>query len=119
MKSKSDDSESIDDIEYPHITDIMMKDEITMGAPAVNRSNKTNALRIYEEKRNLNDVINEQKMLDDENSKIEQQLEDAEKSIRSPQVNTESEEYQRLTYRIMQLEADKKNQVSFFLFVEK
>lgn len=110
-KAIEDESDSIDDVEYPHIQDIMMKDDVTIGAPIFNRAHKTNAMKIYEEKRNVNDVINERKMLSHENLKTSQQLEDAEKSMKSNHYDEEA--FQSLTYMIMQLETDKKNQVSF------
>lgn len=115
--SKEDEIENIDDVEYPHITDIMMKEEITMGAPIVNRANKRNAMMIYEENRNLNDVINERKILSDEHSKTNQQLEDAEKTMRNSQVSLDPEEYQRMNFRIWELETEKKNQVSFLNYI--
>ncbi|KAL5288959.1 USP8 family protein [Megaselia abdita] len=109
-RAKDDESDNIDEVEYPHINDIVMKDDIAVGAPIVNRAHKTNAMRIYEENRNVNDVLKERKILSDEHTKTNKQLEDAERNIHSSQVPSESEEYKRLEYMILELQTEKKNQ---------
>lgn len=109
---KETDTDSIDDVEYPLITDIMMKDEILMETPVVNRANKTNALRIYDRNRNVDDVINERNKLSDEHCKTNQRLKDTEQIFKNSQNSEESEEHHRLNYyKLLELEAEKKTQV--------
>lgn len=44
-------SPSMDDIEYPNVDDIMMKDQLeTSQTPAIDRSTKNNAMKAYDEK---------------------------------------------------------------------
>lgn len=89
----------------------MMKDEIKLGSvPEVNRADKSKAMKIYEQ-RNLNEIIEEKNKLSTENDKTNQEFEEVSKSLRETEQSHDSEEYKKLTFRIWELETEKKNQV--------
>uniref|UniRef100_T1GJ68 ubiquitinyl hydrolase 1 n=1 Tax=Megaselia scalaris TaxID=36166 RepID=T1GJ68_MEGSC len=109
-KVANEGSENLEEIEYPEIGDIMMKDEIKLGSvPEVNRADKSKAMKIYEQ-RNLNEIIEEKNKLSTENDKTNQEFEEVSKSLRETEQSHDSEEYKKLTFRIWELETEKKNQ---------
>ncbi|KAM7362211.1 ubiquitin specific protease 8 [Cochliomyia hominivorax] len=114
----------IDDIEYPSVLDIQMKDEIILNIndsitagtgksagpsqnrPIVDRSSKQAALKMYDDKQKaIDEIVNEQKALlekakenDEELQKVAKQLD----NIYGKKQLTTSE--QQLLYTMMQLE---------------
>lgn len=112
----------LDDIEYPSIHDITMKDDTK---PEINRSTKSEALKAYRSK-SKKDIIKEQEKLMDKSLNVERERLDVETNlVETMQEETEriankdkskelAEKERELEYKIMQLENEKRDIVSFF-----
>uniref|UniRef100_A0A1A9VF11 Ubiquitin carboxyl-terminal hydrolase n=1 Tax=Glossina austeni TaxID=7395 RepID=A0A1A9VF11_GLOAU len=123
----------IEDIEYPSVNDIQLKDDIiaknqsnssltnhktsSSGRPTVDRSSKSAAMKLYDEKRNaINEIAKEQEVLLEKAKENDEQLEQIAEQLNSVDrkkqlINGEKE----MMYQFMQLESeaeDYKNEIT-------
>uniref|UniRef100_A0A1B0FAZ4 Ubiquitin carboxyl-terminal hydrolase n=1 Tax=Glossina morsitans morsitans TaxID=37546 RepID=A0A1B0FAZ4_GLOMM len=123
----------IEDIEYPSVNDIQLKDDIiaknqsnssltnhktsSSGRPTVDRSSKSAAMKLYDEKRNaINEIAKEQEVLLEKAKENDEQLEQIAEQLNSVDhkkqlINGGKE----MMYQFMQLESeaeDYKNEIT-------
>lgn len=129
------DSNVLDDIEYPSINDITMKDtnkfESTSGQhpsgdvsrPTIDRKSKAAALKTYDEKQKMLDLLQEQealveKVLENERKRLEAEndWQSVSKQVKQMDGTDQNEilksREQELLYNIMQLESKERDYVS-------
>lgn len=113
-----------EDIEYPNISDIRMKDDsygLQPGRPAVDRNSKAAALHIYEAKTKV-EILDEREKLVDKSIQNEQEMLTAENELKKihaieaqvaeDEKNELRERADELTYHLIQLQDSQKDIVS-------
>lgn len=112
----------IDDIEYPSVFDIQMKDEILSTTkatspirPMIDRSSKQAALKTYSEKeRAIDDIAKEQEILLEKAQENDEELQKVSKQWNTiydkKQIDASDQE---IIYKMMQLESVAEDFVSF------
>lgn len=125
----------IDDIEYPSVFDIPIKDDIILNItsdastattksptplqnrPTVDRSSKQAALKIYDDKQKaIDEIVMEQKTLLEKAKENDEELEKVAKQINNIYGKKQlSASEQQLIYNMMQLESAAEDFVSSFL----
>lgn len=119
--SPQNDYNLIDDIEYPSVSDIQMKDEVLSTTtatspikPQIDRSSKQAAIKTYGEKQKaIHEIVAEQEVLLEKAKENDEELEKAAKqwnNIYDKKQLTTSE--QQLVYNMMQLESAAEDIVS-------
>ncbi|XP_001359977.2 ubiquitin carboxyl-terminal hydrolase 8 isoform X1 [Drosophila pseudoobscura] len=113
-KQNNNDMETIDDIEYPSINDISMKEDISprdfSPRPDINRASKQAALRTYQQAKPIAEIMREQAEFLQRAQQNDEQLNSAAKmwklliQRKSPSSNF-SESDNQLLYKILQLES--------------
>lgn len=126
----------IEDIEYPSVNDIQLKDDIiaknqsnssltnhktsSSGRPTVDRSSKSAAMKLYDEKRNaINEIAKEQEVLLEKAKENDEQLEQIAEQLNSVDhkkqlINGGKE----MMYQFMQLESEAEDYVIIYFNLE-
>ncbi|XP_059622258.1 ubiquitin carboxyl-terminal hydrolase 8 [Phlebotomus argentipes] len=110
--SKTADENSLEEIEYPSIGDIVMKKEFS-AQPSVDRGSKAAAILTYEQKeQHVQDLLEQQEEMVEKGLKIEKERLKAEKSFqqlnetfaRDEELQAREAKEQELIYTMMQME---------------
>lgn len=126
-KQNNNDIETIDDIEYPSIHDITMKEDISARdfktRPDINRASKPAALKTYEqgqtkpvtEAKPIAEIMRDQEEFLQRAEQNDAQLENAFELWKRQTAEGDAAENQELHYRILQLESRQQDFVSTIL----
>lgn len=119
----------LDDIEYPSLNDISMKEDIFSSAnkenefldlrrtklarPDINRDKKPNTLKQQNGSVKVEDIIEEREKLAEKSLRVEEERLEAEAKWHEAETdNKQDEEKQALLYKILQLENTQRDNVS-------
>lgn len=93
IKEQNGDVNGIEDIEYPNLEDIQMKDNsMNNSIPSVDRSMKPNAIKAYESKKTQLELMEEKEKLVDKTLETEQELLNLETNLNQIVNNKENNE---------------------------
>lgn len=104
---------AVEDIEYPNLADITMKDEsFSNSIPRVDRAMKASAVSAYENQKSRLELLNESSKLADQSIRVEQELLTLEKEMSQITKNKENNDdsglqEQKFMFKIWELSAKK------------